>query len=71
MRELWGVSARLNTKSSYFKSFFEKHRLVDVELANLVPTCRNFCIDEAIIPKRLNHLLVSEYLMVIVFLLKS
>jgi len=58
-REIWGIIARLDNLKSFFTSFFENVKLVDLEPVKLVPIWRNFRSGDMAIGKHLDRFLVS------------
>jgi hypothetical protein len=63
LREVWGAHPRVDRKSVFFQSFFEKANLVDIEPVKLSPTWRNFRTGDEEVAKRLDRFLVSEALL--------
>jgi hypothetical protein len=69
--EVWGIHPRQEPLEEFFIHFFERHKLVDVEGAKLVPTWRNFRRNDEAISKRIDQFLISESLIGNSFLIKS
>jgi hypothetical protein len=63
LREVWGSNPREDRKKSFFLSFMEENKLVDLELTKLSPTWRNFRTGNEEVAKRLDHFLVSELML--------
>jgi endonuclease/exonuclease/phosphatase family metal-dependent hydrolase len=58
--EIWGQKALHDPLSGYFKSLFHKHYLIDVNLAETVPTWKNSRVRVDSISKRLDMFFIAE-----------
>jgi hypothetical protein len=63
MDEVWGVSAHLDKLADYFKDLMLAHHLIDLAPVAPTPTWRNDMGGLDLISKRLDHVLISEYIL--------
>lgn len=64
IEEVWGEGALPDPLVAYFRTFFGKNNLVDVQPTELVPTWHNGRIGTQTIQKHLDRMYVSEALLV-------
>jgi len=69
--EIWGGTSSSHSLASFFKSFFQSNKLIDIVPEKLFPTWRNNRSGTEYISKRLYRTFISEDLLVSVGIYKS
>lgn len=60
LSETWGPSTHVNPLSNFFSKKISDKKLMDINLINPRPTCRNRKTGEARVAKRLDRFLMRE-----------